>query len=99
MPLCDEMYSARMMHQTCVYVVDNDTSARNGLIRLVRTAGHDGRGFASVKEFLDALEPAASGCVVLDAGMPGLSAEEVLREVLREILLLVLKTLPKLLVP
>jgi len=72
-----------MTQPNCVYVVDNDTSARNGLTRLVRTAGHDGRGFASVNEFLAALEPKASGCVVLDAGMPGLSAEEVQRE-LRE---------------
>ena len=34
------------------------------------------REFASADEFLDALEPEVSGCVLLDLRMPGLSGEE-----------------------
>ena len=49
-----------------VLVVDVDLSARNGLTRLLRSAGHDALGFASVKEFLHALDPDTSGCLVLD---------------------------------
>jgi FixJ family two-component response regulator len=65
---------------TCVFVVDDDPSARRGLARLLRTAGHDVRDFASANEFLDALDPQVSGCLVLDARMPGLSGEELHQE-------------------
>ncbi len=47
---------------------------------MLRTAGHDVHAFASANEFLDALEPDASGCVVLDARMPGLSSGELKAE-------------------
>ena len=58
-----------------MFVVDDDASARNGFVRLLYTAGHDVQAFASANEFLDALDPDVSGCVVLDARMPGLSIE------------------------
>jgi FixJ family two-component response regulator len=61
---------------SCVFVVDDDPSARRGLARLLRTAGHDVRDFASAGEFLDTLGPEPSGCLVLDARMPGMSGEE-----------------------
>ena len=64
----------------CVFVVDDDPSVRHSLSRLVRTAGYDSRDFASVNEFLDALSSDLSGCVVLDAGMPGLSVEKLQAE-------------------
>jgi FixJ family two-component response regulator len=65
----------------CVFVVDDDPSARKGLARLLRAAGHRVREFASADEFLDAVEPELSGCVmVLDARMPGLSGEELQAE-------------------
>jgi FixJ family two-component response regulator len=69
-----------MSGANCVFVVDDDPSARSGLARLVRTAGYDSRDFASVNEFLDALSSDVSGCVVLDAGMPGLSVEKLQAE-------------------
>ena len=46
----------------------------------MRTAGYDVRDFASANEFLDALGSEASGCLVLDARMPGLSGEELQAE-------------------
>jgi FixJ family two-component response regulator len=65
-----------MTHVNCVFVVDDDPSARKGLARLLRTASYDVRDFASINEFLDALGLEVSGCMVLDARMPGLSGEE-----------------------
>ena len=69
-----------MPNARCVFVVDDDPSARRGLSRLLRTAGYDVRDFASANEFLDALGSEASGCLVLDARMPGLSGEELQAE-------------------
>ena len=65
-----------MTNTNCVFVVDDDPSARNGLARLLRTAGHDVCAFASTAEFLDALDTVACRCVILDARMPGLSSDE-----------------------
>jgi FixJ family two-component response regulator len=63
-----------------VFVVDDDLSARRGLARLLRAAGHDTLDFASAGEFLDAFDPETSGCLVLDARMPGMSGEELQAE-------------------
>jgi len=63
-----------------IFVVDDDPSARRGLARLLRAAGHEVFDFAAASEFLDALEPAASGCLVLDVRMPGMSGEELQAE-------------------
>jgi FixJ family two-component response regulator len=62
------------------YVVDDDPSARSGLARLLRTAGHDVRVFASADEFLDAYDPELSGCLVLDIRMPGMTGEKLQAE-------------------
>ena len=75
-----------MFHGTCVFVVDDDPSVRNGLTRLLRTAGYDVKDFASAEEFLRALDPECardpdtSGCLILDARMPGLTGRELLAE-------------------
>ena len=65
-----------------MFVVDDDSSARNGIARLLRAAGHNVHAFASANEFLDFLSHDVSGCVVLDARMPGLSGEELQAELL-----------------
>jgi FixJ family two-component response regulator len=69
-----------MTMENIIFVVDGDSSARKGLARLLRTAGHDVRDFASAKDFLDALGSEASGCIVLDARMPGITSEKILEE-------------------
>ena len=66
-----------MANVNCVFVVDDDLSARKGIARLVRTASYDVRDFASTDEFIDALGSEIPGCVVLDPGISGLSGEEV----------------------
>jgi FixJ family two-component response regulator len=69
-----------LIKNKCVFVVDDDPSARKGLTRLLRTSGYDVRDFASAEEFLDAIGSEDSGCVVLDARMEGLSFAELLEE-------------------
>ena len=69
-----------MIKSRRVFVVDDDSSARNWLARLLRTAGHYVRAFASAEEFLDDFDPETFGCLVLDARMPGMSGEELLAE-------------------
>jgi FixJ family two-component response regulator len=59
-----------------IYVVDDDPSVRKALERLLRSAGHDAKSFASALEFLDFSHPDAPGCVVLDIKMPKLSGLE-----------------------
>jgi len=69
-----------MIKPRLVFVVDDDKSARSGIARLLRTAGHDVRAYDSAEEFLDAYEPETFGCMVLDARMPGMSGEELQAE-------------------
>ena len=65
-----------MTSVNCVFVVDDDPSARIGLARLIRTAGYDVCDFASTNEFVDALGSESPSCMVLDARMLELSGEE-----------------------
>jgi len=59
-----------------VYVVDDDPSVRKALERLLRSAGHDAKTFASALEFLDFSHPDAPGCLILDIKMPKVSGLE-----------------------
>jgi FixJ family two-component response regulator len=59
-----------------VYIVDDDASVRKALERLLRSAGHVAKTFASAIEFLDSSFPDAPGCLVLDIKMPKLNGLE-----------------------
>ena len=63
-----------------VFVVDEDLSVRKGMARLIRTASYEVRDFATVNELHEAVGSDVPGCVILDAGMPGLSCEALLAE-------------------
>jgi FixJ family two-component response regulator len=54
-----------------VFLVDDDAAVRKSLTRLLQSAGLEARAFGGANEFLEALEPGATGCVVLDLSMPG----------------------------
>ena len=56
-----------------VYVVDDDASARNGVARLIRSAGLMPKTFASGEEFLAAPRPKMPSCLVLDVNLPGVN--------------------------
>jgi FixJ family two-component response regulator len=65
-----------------VHVVDDDASLRTSLLRLLRVAGFEARGYGSTGEFLLRPLPDRPGCVLLDLRMPGPSGLE-LQEALR----------------
>jgi DNA-binding NtrC family response regulator len=66
-----------------VYVVDDDVSAREGVARLIRSAGLMTKTFASGEEFLAAGRPKMPSCLVLDVNLPGLSGLEVQQELIK----------------
>jgi len=59
-----------------VFVVDDDSSVRSALKRLIKSVGHNVTIFSSAREFLDHDHPDVPGCLVLDIRMPGLSGLE-----------------------
>jgi DNA-binding NtrC family response regulator len=66
-----------------VYVVDDDASAREGVARLIRSAGLTTKTFASGEEFLADARPEVPGCLVLDVSLPGLSGLDVQKELIK----------------
>ena len=66
-----------------VYVVDDDASAREGVARLIRSAGLMTKTFASGEEFLAAGPPKMPSCLVLDVSLPGLSGLDVQKELIK----------------
>lgn len=66
-----------------VFVVDDDQSARNGLARLIRTAGYNVHSFATTSAFLKFIESENNGCVLLDARMPGSSNDELRQKIFK----------------
>ncbi len=69
-----------MSKHPLVFVIDDDPSARSGIARLLRTAGHDVHAFESGGKFLEEVPSDATGCIVLDARMPGVSGVELSNE-------------------
>jgi FixJ family two-component response regulator len=68
-----------------VAVVDDQSSVRSSLARLLRSADYIPTKYPSGQEFLDSLNSAPPDCVILDLRMPGLNGFEVLaRLALRE---------------
>jgi FixJ family two-component response regulator len=63
-----------------VFVVDDDTSVRKGLKRLIKSVGLGVETFASAREFMDYEHPDRPGCLVLDVRMPGLSGLDLQEE-------------------
>ena len=56
-----------------VRIVDDDTSYLAATARLLRAAGYRVETFSSTAELLEKLSPDATGCVLADLRMPGLS--------------------------
>ncbi len=59
-----------------VYIVDDDPAVRAGVSLLVRACGWYPRPCASAEEFLQNFSREASGCLILDLQMPGLSGAD-----------------------
>lgn len=65
-----------------VFVVDDELSVRKATARLLQSAGLTVLAFASGHEFLEAYDPDAAGCLILDLSMPGLSGLELQKTLL-----------------
>src|SRR5271157_244368 len=63
-----------------IYVVDDDQSAREGVVALIRSAGLTAKSFASAEEFLAAPRPKVPSCLVLDVSLPGVSGLDLQQE-------------------
>jgi FixJ family two-component response regulator len=62
-----------------ISIVDDDDSMRDALVGLVRSLGHDARGFASAEDFLACDDLDRFSCAITDIQMPGMSGFELKR--------------------
>jgi Response regulator len=62
--------------EAVVAIVDDDSWARDGLQRLIRSAGWKAEAFASAQEFLARPGAETPTCLVLDLQLPGLTGLE-----------------------
>lgn len=62
-----------------VHVIDDDEAIRQSLAFLLQAAKLEVKTYASATAFLDALPDTASGCVITDVRMPGMSGVDLLR--------------------
>jgi FixJ family two-component response regulator len=63
-----------------VFIVDDDTSVREGLIDLISSVGMKAKAFNSAQEFLQHRRPDAPACLVLDVRLPGPSGLDLQRQ-------------------
>lgn len=62
-----------------IYVVDDDPAVLKGLCRILRSAGYQPEPFGSASQFMESYCADASGCLVLDLSMPGVTGLELQR--------------------
>ncbi len=70
------------MQDPVVFLVDDDSSVRKALTRLVSSAGYPVESFSSAQEFLNRNPSQDLGCLLLDIRMPGINGIELQEELL-----------------
>jgi len=70
----------RVAAEFLISIVDDDDSMRDALVALVRSLGHDARGFASAEDFLACDDLERFACTVTDIQMPGMSGFDLKRQ-------------------
>ena len=65
-------------------MVDDDDGLRETMRELLEAEGRRVEGYASGEAFFDAYHPGSDGCLLVDAGMPGMSGLDVLRRLKAE---------------
>jgi FixJ family two-component response regulator len=71
-----------MHEKLLIAIIDDDASMRKSLTRLIGSAEHEAKAFASATEFLESSKAETACCVVSDLRMPvvsGLQLQEALR--------------------
>lgn len=76
----NEMTEPLSQTRATVFVVDDDAAMRDSLRWLLEAARLNVQTFDSAEAFLAIARPDASGCLVLDVQMPGLSGPELMDE-------------------
>jgi FixJ family two-component response regulator len=75
--VCDpRRRTAAVATSSNISIVDDDESVRESLASLLRSVGFEVRAFASAQDFLTSGQPHATGCLLLDVRMPGMSGLE-----------------------
>ncbi|MBI3113463.1 MAG: response regulator transcription factor, partial [Rhodospirillales bacterium] len=72
-----------LLPEPTVYIVDDDDAVRDSLVWLLSSVKMPVKAFASAEEFLEALDPTPTGCVLIDVRMPGTSGLQ-LQEILKD---------------
>ena len=68
------------MSEQTVFIIDDDSSVRKGLTRLIKAAGLPAESYASAREFLDSGNFEKPGCIILDVQMPKMTGPELQEE-------------------
>ncbi len=67
-----------------IFVVDDDSDLREAMRELLQAEGRQVESYGSGEAFFAAYHPGDGGCLLLDAGMPGMSGLEVLQRLKSE---------------
>lgn len=60
-----------------IHIVDDDTSFRNAMTRMLRTAGYSVMSYENAQQLLDKLpDETEAGCILLDLQIPGVSGKD-----------------------
>jgi FixJ family two-component response regulator len=63
--------------KNAVSIVEDDESLRLALVGLIRSLGHEARGFASAEEYLS-VQDGRCACVITDLHLPGITGIEMM---------------------
>ncbi len=72
-----------MNPQPCVYIVDADDAARDGLGMVLERVGLACQSFENAEHFLESYDPGTPSCLVMDINMPGMNGYELQEELVR----------------
>jgi FixJ family two-component response regulator len=78
-PMTNRETEEVMDRPATVFIVDDEREVRAALSRLFAAAGYQVQAFESAHRFLEAHDPDAPGCLLLDVCLPGLSGIELQR--------------------
>jgi two-component system response regulator FixJ len=69
-----------MSAKEAVHIIDDDDALRDSLTFLLSTAGIEAKSYDSAGAYLNDPQRGASGCIITDVRMPGLSGIDLLRK-------------------